>query len=85
MKRLTLSLSLLLSMVIAFAANPVTWTIKLVGDNSPTPSIEAKAVIEPGYHLFSIDNPEGGSNPLEFLFETKGRASAAVVKSNQKV
>ncbi len=72
MKRLTLSLSLLLSMVIAFAANPVTWTIKLVGDNSPTPSIEAKAVIEPGYHLFSIDNPEGGSNPLEFLFETKG-------------
>lgn len=72
MKRLTLSLSLLLSMVIAFAANPVTWTIKLVGDNSPTPSIEAKAVIEPGYHLFSIDNPAGGSNPLEFLFETKG-------------
>ncbi len=72
MKRLTLSLSFLLSIVIAMAANPVTWTIKLVGDNTPNPSIEAKAVIEPGYHLFSIDNPAGGSNPLEFLFETKG-------------
>ena len=72
MKRLTTTLSILVFLVLAMTANPVTWTIKLVGDNSPTPSIEAKAVIEPGYHLFSIDNPEGGSNPLEFLFETKG-------------
>ena len=68
MKRLTTTLSILVFLVLAMTANPVTWTIKLVGDNSPTPSIEAKAVIEPGYHLFSIDNPEGGSNPLEFLF-----------------
>ena len=72
MKRLTTTLSILVFLVLAMTANPVTWTIKLVGENSPTPSIEAKAVIEPGYHLFSIDNPEGGSNPLEFLFETKG-------------
>lgn len=72
MKRYFLTISLLLAVVLTITADPVTWSIKLVGDNTKTPSIEAKAIISPGYHLFSIDNPAGGSNPLEFFFETKG-------------
>ncbi|MDE6017598.1 MAG: thioredoxin family protein [Muribaculaceae bacterium] len=55
-----------------FAADAVKWDIKLVGDGTDSPKIEATATISPGYHLYSIDNPAGGSNPLVFFFDTKG-------------
>lgn len=76
MKRLTLSIitafyATILSMA-GFAADAVKWDIKLVGDGTDSPSVVATATIEPGYHLYSIDNPAGGSNPLVFYFDTKG-------------
>ena len=55
-----------------FAADAVSWTYKLVGDNTDSPKIEMTAVISSGYHLYSMDNPAGGSNPLVFHFDTKG-------------
>lgn len=61
--------------MIAFAgysAEAVTWDIRLVGDGTDSPKIEATATIAPGYHMFAIDNPTGGSNPLVFYFDTKG-------------
>lgn len=72
MKRLILSISLLVTVSVLMAADAVNWTIKLIGDNTQHPAIEAKANISPGYHLFAIENPSGGSNPLEFFFELKG-------------
>lgn len=72
MKRLILSISLLVTVSFLMAADAVNWTIKLIGDNTQHPAIEAKANISPGYHLFAIENPSGGSNPLEFFFELKG-------------
>ncbi|MDE7410076.1 MAG: thioredoxin family protein [Muribaculaceae bacterium] len=76
MKRLTISLiTAVYATVLAlagFAADAVKWDIKLVGDGTDSPSVVATATIEPGYHLYSIDNPAGGSNPLVFYFDTKG-------------
>ena len=76
MKRLTISfLTGLYAMVLAvasFAADAVKWDIKLVGDGTDSPAVVATAIIDPGYHLYSIDNPAGGSNPLVFYFDTKG-------------
>lgn len=76
MKRLTISfLTGLYAMVLAvasFAADAVKWNIKLVGDGTDSPAVVATAIIDPGYHLYSIDNPAGGSNPLVFYFDTKG-------------
>lgn len=72
MKKYYLTLVLLLCAVVSYADEGISWTFKLTGDNTMSPAIEAKALIEPGYHLFSIDNPAGGSNPLEFFFDLKG-------------
>ena len=76
MRRLTLSLFVsfyaLILCVAGFAADAVKWDIKLVGDGTDSPKIVATATIDPGYHLYSIDNPAGGSNPLVFYFDTKG-------------
>ena len=58
----------LLSIVSVFADNAVTWSFKLKGDNTMTPAIEATATISPGYHMYSMDNPPGGSNPLVYEF-----------------
>ncbi len=72
MKKYYLTLGLILCALVAYAADGVNWSFKLIGDNTMNPAIEATANIEPGYHLFSIDNPEGGSSPLEFFFDLKG-------------
>ncbi|MDE6742066.1 MAG: protein-disulfide reductase DsbD N-terminal domain-containing protein, partial [Muribaculaceae bacterium] len=76
MKRLTLSvITAVYATIISiagFAADAVKWDIKLVGDGTDSPSVVATATIDPGYHLYSIDNPAGGSNPLVFFFDTKG-------------
>ncbi len=76
MKRLTLSLLIGLYAIVlgvaGFAADAVHWDIKLVGDGTDSPKVVATATIDPGYHLYSIDNPSGGSNPLVFYFDTKG-------------
>lgn len=74
MKKYFLTLSLLLLAVVAYAADAVSWSFKLVGDNTATPAIEATATVAPGYHLYSQDNPAGGSNPLVFYFDLKGCA-----------
>lgn len=72
MKRLFFSLSLLLICLGVAADNAVNWTIALVNDNTDHPSVKITAKINPGYHLYSVDNPAGGSNPLKFYFDTKG-------------
>lgn len=76
MKRLTISIiTAVYASILAFAGfatDAVKWDIKLVGDGTDTPSVVATATIDPGYHLYSIDNPAGGSNPLVFYFDTKG-------------
>lgn len=72
MKKYFLTICLLLVAATAVAADAVSWSFRLVGDNTANPSLEIKADIAPGYHLFSVDNPPGGSMPLSFLFETKG-------------
>mgnify|MGYP001109457336 CR=1 FL=1 len=72
MKKYFLTLGLLLCALVVYAADGVNWSFKLIGDNTMNPAIEATANIEPGFHLFSIDNPDGGSSPLEFFFDLKG-------------
>ncbi len=72
MKKYFLTLTLLVFAVAAFAADAVSWSYRLVGDNTASPAIEAIATVTPGYHLYSQDNPAGGSNPLVFYFDLKG-------------
>ena len=72
MKKYFLTLTLLVFAMAAFAADAVSWSYRLVGDNTASPAIEATATVTPGYHLYSQDNPAGGSNPLVFYFDLKG-------------
>lgn len=72
MKKLVWIIGLLLMPITIFAQESVTWSYKLTGNNTDSPSIEMTAHISQGFHLYSMDNPEGGSNPLTFYFETNG-------------
>ena len=72
MKKLVFSTFFLALYLTAFSIDPVKWDFKLMGDNSEHPFLEMKATIEKGFHMFSIDNPPGGSNPLEFYFDLSG-------------
>ena len=72
MKRIIWIIGLLLLPITIFAEEAVNWSYKLIGNNTDSPAIEITADITPGYHLYSMDNPPGGSNPLTFYFDTKG-------------
>ena len=72
MKRYFFTFALLVATIFMAAADAVSWSFKLIGDNTASPALEITANIAPTYHMFSVDNPEGGSSPLEFRFETKG-------------
>ena len=82
MKRV-MSLLLLVAAVAAAAAAQVSWSYKMVGDNTPTPRIEMTATVAAGYHLYSMDNPEGGSQPLVFHINYDGCRPDGGVKANK--
>lgn len=67
----------------AWAVDAVKWTVKLVGDGTDSPSVQATAVITPGYHMYDMANPAGGSNPLEFFFDVKGCKTDGKPKANK--
>lgn len=72
MKRTLYFLVTLVLPCLMFAADAVKWSYKLVGDKTTNPKLEMTADITPGFHLYSVDNPAGGSNPLVFYFDTTG-------------
>ncbi len=84
MKRLFLSLSLILMAISVMAADAVSWTISLVDDNTDHPSVKITAKVNPGYHLYSVDNPTGGSMPLQFFFETTGCQTIGAPQADKK-
>lgn len=84
MKRL---LPLLLTLIVcaanAIGANQVSWSYKVVGDNTEKPALEITATVAPGFHLYSQDNPDGGGVPLSFRFNFTGCSADGPVKANK--
>ena len=72
MKKLLWIIAFLLLPISIFAEDAVKWSFKLIDDNTDSPKLEMKADVASGYHLYAIDNPPGGSNPLVFYFDTTG-------------
>ena len=83
MKRFLWILGIILMPLSILAEDAVIWRYKLVGDNTDHPSLEITADITPGFHLYAIDNPPGGSNPLTFYFDTKGCKLEGEPKANK--
>lgn len=72
MRRTIGLLSLMLLCVVSALADQVSWTYRIIGDKTENPSLEISASIAPGFHLYAMDNPAGGSEPLVFYFDVKG-------------
>lgn len=72
MKKIIWIIGFILVPMAIFGADAVKWSYKLLDDNTPSPKLEMTAEISAGYHMFSVDNPPGGSNPLVFYFDTTG-------------
>lgn len=72
MKKILALFSLLTIALNFWAQDVVSWNYNLKDDNTDNPYLEITAHIEPGYHLYSFDNPPGGGLPLQFFFDTKG-------------
>lgn len=82
-KRISSLLVLSLLVVLSCVAEQVTWSYKILGDNTPTPSIQITAAVEPGFHLYAPNTPDGGGQPLEFHFDVKGCTLDGTPKANK--
>lgn len=83
MKRFLLAALTSIVTIAAFGADAVQWSFKLTGDNTATPAVVITANVQPGYHMYSVDNPAGGSQPLEFFFDLKGCKLDGKPKANK--
>lgn len=84
MKKLFLTLSLIMVSLCALAQTAVDWSYKLVGDGTENPSVQIIAKVHPGYHMYDFNNPAGGSNPLVMTFNTKGCQTVGKPVANKK-
>lgn len=84
MKRLIIIFLASIATVCAIAADHVSWSFRIEGADTETPSLVITADIESGYHLYAPENPEGGAMPLEFRIDTKGCAPVGKPKANKK-
>lgn len=82
-KRISTILVLSLLTALSCVAEQVTWSYKILGDDTPTPSIQITAAVEPGFHLYAPNTPEGGGQPLEFHFDVKGCTLDGTPKANK--
>ena len=82
-KRISSLLVLSLLIALSCVAEQVTWSYKILGDNTPTPSIQITAAVEPGFHLYAPNTPDGGGQPLEFHFDVKGCTLDGTPKANK--
>lgn len=84
MKKISFMILMLLASLRIVAANEVTWSYKLVGENTSSPALEITANIAPGFHLYSQDTPDGGGMPLAFYFTFSGAKADGKVTANKK-
>ncbi|MGB4445421.1 MAG: cytochrome c biogenesis protein CcdA, partial [Dysgonamonadaceae bacterium] len=70
MKRIATALvSLFIFLSYATAQNPVSWTFSLEDNGNGEISLIAKATIEPGWHLYDTEIPEGGPTPTTLTID----------------
>lgn len=67
----------------AHASGQVSWSYRLTGDKTASPALEITASLDPGFHLYSLDNPEGGAGALEIRFDMKGCVADGPIVANK--
>ena len=70
MKRIATALvSLFVFLSYATAQNPISWEFSLEDNGNGEISLIAKATIEPGWHLYDTEIPEGGPTPTTLTID----------------
>lgn len=82
MRKIISILSIAFIALQAFSSDHVSWTFKVVGDNTATPTLEMTANVAPGFHLYALDNPEGGASPLKIHINLNGAVLDGSPKAN---
>lgn len=82
MRKIISILSIVFIALQAFSSDHVSWTFKVVGDNTATPTLEMTANVAPGFHLYALDNPEGGASPLKIHINLNGAVLDGSPKAN---
>lgn len=83
MKRLSILLMMLVITAGTILADYVNWTYRVKGDNTSEPQLEITATIAPGFHLYAPETPDGGGQPLQFHFNTKGCSLSGKPKASK--
>lgn len=85
MKKLIFTLITLFSITISYAQilNPVTFNYSVVKKGGDLYEVHVKAMIEPKWHIYSVNNPDGGAQATEIKIND-GKV-VGVIKENGKM
>lgn len=83
MKRLFPLILALLGFALSSIGAEVTWSYRITGDNTASPTLEITAAIGSGYHLYAMDNPPGGGVPLTIKLKYEGCAPDGAIKPSK--
>lgn len=71
-RRLSLVVAILVATIAAATAQiltPITWSSRLEMTSDTEGKLVFDAKIEPGWHLYALQLPDGGPNPTKFVFD----------------
>ena len=85
MKKLIFTLFTLFTLITAYSQilNPVTFNYSVVKKGGDLYEVHVKAMIQPKWHIYSVNNPDGGAQATEIKFDD-GKVSGSV-KENGKL
>lgn len=82
-RRILMLLVSVMMLIPCALADEVSWSYKLIGDKTATPSLEITVVVAPGFHLYAPNTPDGGGVPLSIRVTTKGCTAVGRPKANK--
>lgn len=66
------------------AQNPIRWRTLVNVDEAGTGTITFRALVEPGWHLYGLEMPEGGPKATSFELSGKGLEFTGKIKPSRK-
>lgn len=86
MKKLLTTLFVLFIISVSYAQilNPVTFNYSVVKKGTDLYEVHVKAAIEPRWHIYSVNNPDGGAQATEIKFNDGTTVGAIKEKGKMK-
>lgn len=84
-RRIVFLFAVLAISMAALAQTPVKWRLSVNMSSQTEGEVVLRAVVEPGWHLYSTQLPDGGPKPTQITFDAPGVKFKGNIRANRKL